>query len=258
MMTVTNDNYFSKEANLAYCGATQYKEFMSCPARAMAIINGDWKNPESTPLLIGSYVDSYYEGTLDRFKAEHPSLFKVNGELKKEFQTAEEIIARTERDGLFARYMGGKKQVVMVGEIAGVPVKIKIDSYHEGKAIVDLKCLRDMKPMYNDEKGAVEDFIHYWGYDKQAAFYQAVEGKKLPFYLAVATKEDGIDIEIIRIPQSWIDEALAEIESEIGIIAATKRGEIEARRCGRCAYCRSTKKLTRVISADELLKEAEG
>lgn len=257
-MIVTHDNYFSPEASMFYCGTTQYKEFMACPARAMAIIKGEWKTPETTPLLIGSYVDSYYEGTLDRFKAEHPSLFKVNGELKKEFQMAEEIIARTKRDSLFAKYMSGEKQVIMTGEIAGVPVKIKIDSYHRSKAIVDLKCLKDMKPMFNEEKGAYEDFIHYWGYDKQAAFYQAVEGKNLPFYLAVATKEDGIDIELIHIPQSWIDEARAEIESEIGIIAATKRGEIEARRCGRCAYCRSSKKLTRVISANELLKEAEG
>jgi hypothetical protein len=219
----------------------------------MAELRGEWKREETTSLLVGSYVDSWFEGTLDTFKAEHPEVFKKDGTLKSEYVKAEEIIARVSRDELFMRYMGGQKQAVKTGLICGVPFKIKMDSYHKGKAIVDLKVIKDFEPIWNEERGIRQSFIEYWGYDFQAAIYQAVEGKKLPFYICAVTKEANPDFEVIQIPQTWIDSAMAIIKNEIGIIDAYKRGEIEAPRCGKCAYCRETKKLSRVISADEFL-----
>ena len=252
-MAVNRFNYFSKNNNLKYCGSSQFKSFMKCPAKAMAELSGEWEREETTALLVGSYIDAYFEGTLDAFKAEHPEIFKKDGTLKSEYIKAEEIIARVSKDELFMRYMGGAKQVVRTGEICGVPFKIKMDSYHKGKAIVDLKIIRDFEPLWNDENCAREDFIHYWGYDYQAAIYQAVEGNKLPFYICAATKEATPDFAVIEIPQEWIDSAMAVIEHQIGMIDAYKRGEIEAPRCEKCAYCRQTKKLTRVISADELM-----
>lgn len=249
---VTKDNYFSQENNRKYCGASQFKDFLACPARAMAILNGEYSEGESVALLVGSYVDAWFEGTLDEFKKAHPEVLKKDGTLKAEYIHADKIIQRVSRDELFMRYMGGEKQVIRTGAIEGVPFKIKMDSYHEGKAIVDLKVMRDIKPIWNAERGIREDFIRHWGYDYQAAIYQAVEGKKLPFYIAVTTKEEHPDLEVIHVPQEWIDSAMSVIRDEIGTIDAIKRGEIEARRCGRCAYCRDTKKLTRVMSADEL------
>ncbi len=252
-MGVNRFNYFSKNNNLKYCGSSQFKSFLKCPAMAMAELNGEWEREESTALLVGSYVDAYFEGTLDAFKMEHPEIFKKDGTLKSEYARAEEIIARVSKDELFMRYMSGAKQVVKTGEICGVPFKIKMDSYHKGKAIVDLKIIRDFEPLWSDENCAREDFIHYWGHDYQAAIYQAVEGNKLPFYICAATKEANTDFAVIQIPQDWIDSAMSVIEYQIGTIDAYKRGEIEAPRCEKCAYCRQTKKLTRVISADELL-----
>ena len=252
-MAVNSKNYFSQKNNLKYCGSSQFKSFLKCPAMAMAEIRGEYVREESTALLIGSYIDSWFEGTLDQFKAEHPEILKRDGTLKAEFIKADEIIERVSRDELFMRYMGGKKQVVRTGEIEGVPFKIKMDSYHKGKAIVDLKIIKDFEPLWNEEKGIREDFIQYWGYDCQAAIYQAVEGNKLPFFICAATKEAKTDFMVIQIPQAWIDSAMATIKNEIGIIDAYKRGEIEAPRCEKCAYCRETKKLSRVVSADELL-----
>jgi hypothetical protein len=237
---------------MKYCGSSQLKAFMKCPAKAMAVLNGEWDEGDSVALLIGSYIDAWFEGTLDEFKTDHPQIFKKDGTLKAEYIHAEKIIDRVSRDELFMKYMSGKKQVVKTGEIEGVPFKIKIDSYHKGKAIVDLKVIRDFKPIYNEERGIREPFILYWGYDYQAAIYQAVEGEKLPFYICAVTKEDDPDLEVIKIPQAWIDRAYEEIKNEVPIIAAVKRGEIEVERCGKCDYCRATKKLTRVISADEL------
>lgn len=252
-MGVNRYNYFSSNNNLKYCGSSQFKSFLRCPAQAMAELRGEWKREDTTALLIGSYVDAWFEGTLDTFKAEHPEILKKDGTLKAEFVKADEIIARVSRDELFMKYMGGEKQVIRTGSIEGVPFKIKMDSYHKGKAIVDLKVIKDFEPLWNEERGIRQSFIEYWGYDYQAAIYQAIEGNKLPFFICAVTKETIPDFDIIQVPQTWIDSAMAIIKNEIGIIDAYKRGELEPPRCGKCAYCRETKKLDRVRSADEFL-----
>lgn len=252
-MALTAKHYFSPNNNRKYCSASQIKAFLKCPAAALAELNGEYIREETTALLVGSFVDSWFEGKLDEFKAEHPEIFTKSGSLRAEFIKAEEIIARVSRDELFMRYMSGRKQVIKTGYVEGVPVKIKIDSYHKGKAIVDLKIIKDFEPIWNEEKGCREDFITYWGYDIQGALYQAVEGANLPFYIAAATKETETDLDVIEVPQAWLDNAMTVIRNEIGMIDAYKRGELEAPRCGKCKYCRQTKKLTRVRSADELI-----
>lgn len=250
-MAVTRFNYFSQNNNRKYCGSSQFKSFLKCPAQAIAELNGDFQREETTSLLVGSYVDAWFEGALDAFKVEHPEVFKKDGTLKADYVKADEIIARVSKDELFMKYMSGQKQAIRTGFIEGVPFKIKIDSYHKGKAIVDLKVIKDFDTLWNEEQGIWQNFIHYWGYDFQAAIYQAIEGNKLPFYICAVTKEAQPDFEVIQIPQEWIDSAMSIIKNEIGIIDAYKRGELEAPRCGKCAYCRSTKKLSRVISANE-------
>ena len=35
----------------------------------MEKLKGRWEEPKSKALMVGSYVDSYFEGTLDKFKA---------------------------------------------------------------------------------------------------------------------------------------------------------------------------------------------
>ncbi len=251
-MAVNRFNYFSRNNNMKYCGSSQFKDFHKCQARALAELNGEYAREETTSLLIGSYVDAWFEGTLDAFKESHPNLFKKDGTLKAEYEKANAIIDRVNRDELFMKYMSGRKQVIKTGTIEGVPFKIKMDSYHKGKAIVDLKVIKDFEPIWNEERGVKESFIRHWGYDYQAAIYQAIEGNRLPFYICAVTKETVPNIAVIHIPQNWIDMAMEDIKNEIGIIQAIKNGEIEAERCEHCDYCRMTKKLTRVISADEL------
>lgn len=253
-MAVNRYNYFSDNNNRKYCGSSQFKAFMKCPARAMAILEGRLEEEESTALLVGSYVDAWFEGenSFETFKLFNPNIFKRDGTLKAEYVKADEIIARVSKDELFMKYMSGKKQVIKTGTIEGVPFKIKIDSYHKGKAIVDLKVIKDFKPIWDEDLGCKVDFIHYWGYHYQAAIYQAIEGHKLPFYICAVTKENEPDLAVIEIPQAWIDEAMAVIKNHISVIQAYKLGAMEADRCESCDYCKATKKLTRVISADEL------
>ncbi|MBR5808842.1 MAG: PD-(D/E)XK nuclease-like domain-containing protein [Clostridia bacterium] len=250
-MILTNENYFSRANQMKYMGASQFKSFCDCEARTMAELRGEYIREVTNSLLVGSYVDAYFEGTLDLFKAKHPDVFTKTGVLKADFKQAEYIIERIERSEMFMGYLSGSKQIIKTGEIEGVPVKIKIDSYHEGDKIVDLKIMKDFQSIWAEGRGKLP-FPLYWGYDIQGAIYQAVEGNNLPFYLAAATKEDGPDLAIIQIPQYYLDTAMANIKSKIVRFQAIKEGIIEPERCEKCNYCKATKVLERVISLEEM------
>jgi hypothetical protein len=252
-MKLTQRNYFSKKASMEYMGVSQWKAFQKCPASALAEIKGRYNQEKTTPLLVGSYVDSYFEGTLPQFKRENPEIFKRGGELKSEYIQAEEIIQRILRDRLFTRYMSGKKQVIMTGEINGVKVKIKVDSLFPDK-IVDLKIMRDFQNVYVPELGRVP-FFEAWGYEIQGAVYQEIvrqnTGKKLPFYLAVATKEKVTDLDIIHLDDEMLNNALIRFGQDVEYFDAIKRGVIEPVRCEKCDYCKETKVLKEPTEAEE-------
>ena len=239
-MILTNDNYYSDIANREYFSVSQYKQFQKCEAAAMAQLKGEWERPKTTALMVGSYVDSLFEGTLDEFCAEYPEIFKKDGSLKADFLQAEEIIAFVQKDPMFMRYMGGRKQIILTRELFGAPWKIKIDSYHNDK-IVDLKVMRSM------ERVQGKSFVEHWGYDLQMAIYAAVEGRDIATYLAVVTKQDPPDKEIISIPRWRRLELLEEVEKSMPRFIAVKSGEIPPKRCGVCEYCRATKVLTEPI-----------
>jgi len=252
-MLITAENYFSKEAEKAYFGSSQFKSFMSCESAAMAKINGEYEEETSTPLLVGSFVDAHFEGTLDIFRAQHPEIFTQKGELKSEYRHAEYIIERIERDEMFMRYMNGGKQAILTGELFGQQWKIKIDSYHIGKALVDLKIMKDFASVWVDGQGKIP-FVEAWGYDIQGFIYQSIEGNNLPFFIAGATKQKPEpDIDIISIPQDALDIAGAIVQANIGHFAEVKAGQVEPHRCEKCDYCKRTKKLTQIVDYREIV-----
>lgn len=246
-----DENYFNKENELKYCGSSQIKSFMDCEAKTMAKINGEWEEEPSTALLVGSYVDSAVSGTLDIFKAKHPEILKKDGSLKAEYVKADYILNRIERDELFMKYISGDHQTIMTGEIENVPIKIKIDSYFPDKAIVDMKCVKDFEPIWNNETKLKENFIDYWKYTLQGALYQEIvrqnTGKRLPFYIAAVTKENEPDIVVAGIPDEVLDIELEKIKEILPKIKMIKGGILEPSRCEKCDYCKWTKTLTKVI-----------
>ncbi|WP_304428814.1 PD-(D/E)XK nuclease-like domain-containing protein [uncultured Acetatifactor sp.] len=261
-MQLTSENYYSREANREYMSVSQFKDFvgtygrLGCEFTALEKIEERWEDEKSTALMVGSYVDSYFEGTLAKFKAENPSLFKKDGGLKAEYVKADEIIARIERDEYFMKYMSGQKQVIMTGELFGAKWKIKIDSYIPDVAIVDLKVMSSITELKWVKDLGYLDFVRYWGYDIQGAVYQEIvrqnTGKKLPFYIAGATKEKEPDIRIIHVTDNYLQEALSVVEANTPRILSLKSGELEPDRCELCDCCRHTRVLTRPISIMDL------
>lgn len=252
-MKLTQQNYFSRKANREYMSVSQFKAFERCQHSALAEINGKYEREKTTALLVGSYVDAYFEGTLGQFKQQNPEIFKKDGTLKAEYLQANAIVERIERDKLFMKYLSGEKQAIMTGTISGVPVKIKVDSLHPDK-IVDLKIMRDFESINDSERGMLPWF-EAWGYDLQGAVYQEIvrqnTGERLPFYLAAATKEKVTDIDIVHLNQDILDFAFERFTRNVEMFDAIKQRIIKPERCEKCEYCKQTKKIKAPTEANE-------
>lgn len=263
-MKLTSENYFSPEAQQAYFSVSQYKNFvgtmgqLGCESMALACIRGEWKQEMTTPLLVGSYVDAHFEGTLNVYKAQHPELFKANGGLKADYIQAEEIINRIEKDDYFMQYLSGEKQVIFTGEIFGVQWKCKIDSLIRDMFLADLKIMRALRESHWVKDHGYMSFVEYWGYDIQGAVYQKLTeintGNLLPFFIAGASKEKVPDIEIIGFTQMDLDNSLSTIQPNVERIRQLKAGDVEPDACGLCDYCKSVKVLTGPIHFSKLVR----
>ena len=145
-MELTEQNYYE---NHNYMSASLFKDFLKCPACAMAKLKGEWQPEKSKALLLGSYVDESLTGTpesqrefLQKYEKE---IFKKGGGKYADFEKADEAVAAVEKQPLMMKYLSGDHQVIMTGEINGVPVKGKFDSYKEGEWITDLKYLSSLR-----------------------------------------------------------------------------------------------------------------
>lgn len=264
---LTADNYYTREANQAYYSASQIKQFMECPACAMAELNGEYERKKTVSLLVGGYIDAYFSDELARFKAENPGIFTRVGTLRSDYIQAEDIITRIVREPLAERLLEGEKQKVVTGKIAGLPVKAKLDVWLNAKqahaiaadfpemealtyadgAIVDMKVMKDFEPMYRQEEGRIS-FVEYWRYDLQMAIYQELmrqeTGHQAPCFILAASKQEPPDITLVRIPQELMDYNLLQLTKRLPEYEEIKSGREEPEGCGKCAYCRGNKRLT--------------
>ena len=228
-LTISEENYFSPIMNQRYFSVSQFKSFMKCEAATMAEITGEYRREPTDSQLGGSYVDAWMSCALDGFILDHPEVVKRDGTLKAQFNRADEIIDRINRDEVFMDYIDGEHQVIMTAELFGYPWKIKIDSYKPGKVITDLKVMKDFETVYVPGEGRLS-WIDAWGYDIQGAVYQRIEqivsgrDDPLPFVLAAVTKEKTPDIELIQLPQYKLDSALKIVEHNIDRFAEVKEG----------------------------------
>jgi len=245
-MKLNDDTYYSQEANSTFFSVSQYKDFCKCEAMAMAKVRGEFEQKQTKAMLIGTLVDRWFEGTLDKLRQEAPNIFYCrNGALRAEFRKADEIIKRVQQDERFMQFMSGEKQKIFTFEMFGAVWKMKMDSFVEDICITDLKVVQNFRS------------LPLWRYDLQGAVYQAgaeVCGyDKLPFYLAVATKEAVTNFDIFQIDQPTLDMALREIECNMPRFIAIKAGLEEPHYCGVCDYCKSVKK-ARIRNYSELLE----
>ena len=281
-MKLTSRTYYGTKANDYYMSASQFKDFRKCEAMAMAKITGEYESPPSKALLLGSFVDEMLTGTKrsrEAFLFENRSeLFQKSSKISKmsdkEFLSylssesdifcgdnkpyadivqALDTIERVKKQPLMMKHFKSRHQVIMTGEIAGVPFKIRMDNYKPGEFISDGKYMSSLR-----SPNLFEPLVKFWGYDIQGAIYQEIvrqnTGKRLPFYLDIATKETPSHLAVAEVNQYDLDEALDVVKAWAKRYQAIKRGEIQPERCEEygCSYCTETKIITEPMDSNEL------
>ena len=270
MSELTEQNYYTTEMDLKYCSASQWKDFCGCPAipgceaRTMAKLKGEYEPEVTTALLVGSILDALWENDDPEYIAERfpdciSSRGTTKGQLKAEYNVAIQMYQRTLKEPKFCQYMSGNKQTIMTGTIEGLPFKIKIDSFIEGKAIVDLKTTRTLDRdfrIFIPDSGEKLTWFRGYGYDIQLGIYREIfrqnTGDTLRCYLAAVDKEKHPMCDIIELPDKMLTEALDLVKRNCKKIIMLKSGEIEPIRCehSSCDFCRDTHEC-QVLSADE-------
>lgn len=93
-MKLTASNYYSQNNAKKFWSVSQYKDFMFCETRAMAVLRGEYTPPQTIPLLVGSYIDAYFDGTLENFKKNNPLLYTLKNELRAPFKHVNTVIEK--------------------------------------------------------------------------------------------------------------------------------------------------------------------
>ena len=212
-------------------------------------------------MLVSSYIDAWMSNDLEKFKENNPDIFTKQGELKADFKIAETVIEQIKEDPMFMKYITNGNQQIMTGEISGVPVKIKIDSFHERKCITDLKAMASFDLIWNEETHQKENFVDHYDYITQAAIYQEIvfqnTGEVLPFIIAACTKQKYSERVLLQIPQEKISLKLAFLQQYLPHLQDVKQGKVEPTSCGHCDYCISKQKCTQIYYYDDFWRKEE-
>ncbi|HEL2403008.1 TPA: PD-(D/E)XK nuclease-like domain-containing protein [Streptococcus suis] len=273
MKTLTQDNYYDDKD---YMSVSRFKQYLECEAKALALDSGKWIDErDQKPLIFGNYVHSYFESAeahqkfLEEHKLDLFSSRKPYG-LLADYKLADKVITALETDELFNNLYHGRKgdqvekEMIVIGTIAGVPFKGKIDSInHTRNYMVDLKT---MKTIYGEEwcqelkrkvPGAIANIINY-NYHVQGAVYQELlrqmTGRSYKPLIVAVSKENEPDKEILSLDEEALSEGLKYISGRVGHIWDVVVGKVGPTKCGKCGYCRSRKKLNRIVSIRELLE----
>jgi len=263
---LTDASYHSLAADRAYMSCSQYDSFRSCEARESAYLRGAYKKPktENAAFLVGSYFHAAMEGpeAFERFKDGHwNEIYRTaSKEKNREFEQADRMVSAVLQDPGLSRlhYLPGERELIMAGVLfSAVPWKVKLDKYctEPARIIMDYKTCADVYEEFYVPGGGREGFVEHWGYDRRAAVYLEVERQHSKadsyagFYIIAVSKQSPPGKELISMngdagSAMRLASALAGMEEGALRYQGIKDGLVKPRRCERCDYCRSTKKVT--------------
>lgn len=214
-MILTDENYYSIEANKEYMSCSQYQGFNDCEAKELAKLQGRWVDKPSEAFLVGNFFHSYFESEdahkkfcLDNLGeiysktsikayeklAESNESLKAIGqepeqdafeklELKAPFEKALVMIATLKKDPLMQTFlqMQGENEIFMTGKIFGTKWRMKMDKYIPStRFIVDYKTVANIwETSYNPVKQERQTFVEMYGYTFRAAVYSLIEAENI-------------------------------------------------------------------------------
>ena len=267
---LTQDNYYTADADRAFMSCSQYQAFRECEAKALAKIDKRWTDEDCEAFLVGNYFHSYFEGpeAHEKFCQEHAdAIYKtkkdklgnmvINGKYAP-YEKADKMIKVAEGDEIMKNFidMPGDNEIFMTGTVWGIPWKVKLDKYiRDKRIIIDYKTCANIQEMkYNPITKTRETFVETYGYVMRAAIYCEIERQfsgaetDAKFILICISKQDYPDKEILLVNhRARFDYELEQIKQNIVRIVRIKNHEVLPHRCGLCDYCRATKKIKSII-----------
>lgn len=275
---LTDDNYYSPEANQNYFSCSQFEEFCSCEAAALAHVRGQWSPPETDAFFLGKYFHAYFEGerafnefchTPENFE----KIFKTKTTKARGMEITGKYAAITKMDDMIESAaqdpairkimdMKGDTEVSMHGKLFDkYPWRIRLDKHiPDMNLIIDWKSVADIyECKYSPKHGKKVSFVEQYNYMFRAAVYTEIYKEftgsdKTPlFWLVCISKQEPPDKAIINL--THLQRYGLELEKVYGKIhrfQAIKDGMVPPVRCGHCAYCRATKTLDRAMDYWEL------
>lgn len=274
-MKLTRDNYYTPEADRAFLSCSQFESFLECEAAALAKIQGRYTPEPSKAFVVGNYFHTAFESpeAHEEFIQEHfreiykgrelkSGEFKVSGK-KADFELADRMIETAHADPAIRKLIDapGENEMIMTGKLFGrYPWRIRLDKYIPDKPrmIIDWKTVADIRNRVSGKPGWTS-FVEAYRYPFRAAVYMEIEkqftGNKTDpaFWLVCISKQDPPDKEIVSMNDLQRQEyELEKVREKIWHIQQIKDGLAQPRRCGKCAYCRKSKKIKGVLDYWEL------
>lgn len=252
-MILTQENYFSKEANKEFMSVSQFKNFCECEAQALHNIEIGGEN-EKQAFLEGKLFENWVAGDRALFMAQHPEMVSTRGatagQLKAEFNKVIKAAERFLEQDFFKDIINKcEKQVILTGEIEGVKVKCALDLFdRETNSIYDIKCMKDFKEQWNKSEKLYVPWYYIYEYVLQLAVYREIVrqnfGEPKEIGLLAASKEETPDLQAKSFSPELLDLELEYFKNDVKIYNNIKKGLIQPNYCGECDYCKSIKKIT--------------
>ena len=251
-MELTQQNYFSAEANKEYMSVSQFKNFENCQAKALHDI--EFPINESKPAFVeGHLFEALVTGVGEDFYQKHPEIISSKGcsmgKPKAAFQKVINAANFFKSQKFFMNIINRcDKQVILIGEIEGVKVKCALDLFdRKTNSIYDIKCMKDYKPSWDSENKTHIPWYNEYGYALQLAIYSEIVrqnfGEPKEVGLISATKEEVPDIQAISFSNEYLNFYLNYFKSKVKLYNEIKEGKKEPIRCENCDYCKATKEI---------------
>lgn len=233
-----------KYAERDHLSFSALKQFCECEEAAVV-----GYRKESKAFLEGQIFEAAVTDTLKQFLIEHEDdkdkFFRKDGIIRSEFANAINAANRLRADeNICAIIDRCLKQVAFTGEINGIPFVGIVDLYDsETNCCYDLKFMRNFGNIWNSEQRYYESWQYAYKYDWQAAIYRHLT-KGCTQHLIAATKETVPDVGFWQFSNEYLDKLIPVIGVHAEEFWSVVQGERQPKRCGKCDYCKSTKKLT--------------
>ena len=263
---LTEQNYHGLEMRKKYMSYSLFKKFEQCEVMALAYVNGEYEQPKTDALIYGGYVDADFSGTLDEFIEENKDKLysPKTGKMYAAFANVDKTIETFKNDDMLNYYLQGEHQVILTGEIMGIPFKGKLDVLNlEKNFFTDQKVMKDFEDVWVKENGrnVKKNWIDAYGYTYEGAIFQELlrqrEGRLVPFYLDAVSKEDIPDKKLVHIEDDVLEAALEHIKENAPRYRRIQLGLEKPIGCGHCPVCLARKKITEPESYKETYLEKE-